>query len=94
MDGERAEQSTLARVRDDVIGALSGRVEVESVQEQPHSIVLISVRLPEGITEQVRLATQEWVQLQLIALQSLQPHDGLVYVPHYVGLTDVDPDGT
>ena len=84
MDGERAEQSTLARVRDEVIGTLSGRVEVETVQEQPHSVVLITIRLPDGLTEQARLATQEWVQLQLIALETAQPHDGLVYVPRYL----------
>ena len=84
MDGERAEQSTLARVRDEVIGTLSERVDVETVEEQLHSIVLITIRLPEGITEQVRLATEEWVQLQLIALAGAHTREVIVYVPRYI----------
>ena len=82
MDGERAGQSTRARVRDRVIGALAERVEVETVEEQTHGIVLVGIRLPKGTTEQVRLATEEWVQLRLIALEDGQ--DQLVYVPRYV----------
>ena len=77
-DGERA---TLARLQDDVTGALAERVEVEGVAEQPGGLVLITIRLPEGITERARLATQEWVQLQLIALDDGQ--DQFVYVPRY-----------
>ena len=69
MDGERAEQSTLARLQDEVIGALAERVEVETIAEQPNGLVFITIRLPEGITEHARLATEEWVQLQLIALE-------------------------
>ena len=81
VDGERVEQSTLVHVRDVVIGALAERVEVETVAEQPGGFVLITIRLPEGITEQARLATEEWVQLQLIALEHGQ--DRLGYVPRY-----------
>ena len=84
MDGERVEQSTLARVRDEVIGALAERVEVETVEEKTHSIVLIRIRLPEAITEQARLATEEWVQLQLIALDGAQAPAEHVYVARYV----------
>jgi hypothetical protein len=84
MDGGRAEQSTLARVRDEVIGALSDRVEVEGVEEQTHSIVLIRIRLPEGLTDKTLLATQEWVQLQLIALEGVHTRDALVFVPRYI----------
>ena len=81
MDGERVEQSTLARLQADVTGALAKRVEVEGVAEQPGGLVLITIRLPEGTTEQARLATQEWVQLQLIALDD--GRDQFVYVPRY-----------
>ena len=82
MEGERAEQSTLARVRDEVIEALAERVEVETVTEQPGSLVLMTIRIPEGLTEQARLATEEWVQLQLIDLDGAK--DGLVFVPRYI----------
>ncbi len=84
MDGERGEQSTLARLRDGVIGALAERVEVETVAEQPHGLVFITIRLPEGITEHARLATEEWVQLQLIALERSQAPAEHVYVARYV----------
>ena len=84
MNGERAEQSMLARLRDEVFDALSKRVEVAAVVEQTHGIVLITIRLPEGMTEHRLLATQEWVQLQLIALEGDQSHDGLVFVPRYI----------
>jgi hypothetical protein len=84
MDGERAEQSTLARLRDEVIGALAGRVEVEPLAEQPGGLVLITIRLPEGITEQARLATEKWVQLQLIALERAQAPAEHLYVARYV----------
>jgi hypothetical protein len=77
-------QSTPARLRDEVIGALAERVEVETVAEQPHGLVFITVRLPEGITEQARLATEEWVQLQLIALERAQAPAERVYVGRYV----------
>lgn len=84
MDGKRAEAAPRARVHDDVVGVLAERVEVEAVEERPDGIMLISIRLPGGITEQVRLATQEWVQLQLIALEAAQTGDGLVYVTRYI----------
>jgi hypothetical protein len=83
IDGERAEQSTLARLRDEVIEALAERVEVETVAEQPHGLVFITIRLPEGITEQARLATEEWVQLRLIALEGAQAPAERVYVARY-----------
>jgi hypothetical protein len=84
IDGEQSEQSTLARLRDEVIGALADRVEVETVAEQPHGLVFITIRLAEGITEQARLATEEWVQLQLIALERAQAPAERVYVGRYV----------
>jgi hypothetical protein len=84
LDGERAEQSTLARVQDEVIGALAERVEVESIAEQASGLVLITIRLPQGIAEQARLATEEWVQLQLIALEGAQAPAEHVYVVRYV----------
>jgi hypothetical protein len=84
MDGERAEQLELARVRDEVIGALTERVEVETVEEQIHGIVLVRIRLPKGLTEQLRLATEEWVQLQLIGLEGAHTREAIVYVPRYI----------
>lgn len=83
-DGERAVQSTLARLQDEVIGALAERVEVESIAEQPSGLVLITIRLPQGIEEQARLATEEWVQLQLISLEGAQAPAEHVYVARYV----------
>jgi hypothetical protein len=84
MDGERAQQSTLARLQDEVIGALAERVEVESIAEQPSGLVLITIRLTQGIAEQARLSTEEWVQLQLIALEDAQAPAEHVYVARYV----------
>ena len=59
-------------------------VVVETVEEKTHSIVLIRIRLPEAITEHARLATEEWVQLQLIALDGAQSPAEHVYVARYV----------
>jgi AmiR/NasT family two-component response regulator len=82
--GERPEPSTLARLQDEVIGALAERVEVETVAEHPSDLVFITIRLPEGITEQARLATEEWVQLRLIALEDAQAPAEHVFVARYV----------
>ena len=82
MDGERGKRSTRARVRDAVVGVLAERVEVEAVEERPDSLVLITIRLPDGTREQARLATQEWVQLRLTDLEAAQ--DSLVYVARYI----------
>ena len=84
MGGKRGKSSTLARVRDEVLSVLAERVEVETVEERPGSLVIITIRLPDGITEQVLLATQEWVQLQLIDLESAPAFDGLLCVPRYL----------
>lgn len=81
VDGERGKRSTCAGTRDVVTDALAERVHVQAVDEPPDGIVLITIRLPDGITEQLRLATQEWVQLRLADLEG---QDGLVYVDRYV----------
>ena len=67
-----------------MVGVLAERVEVETVEERPDGFLFITIRLPVGITEQVQLATHEWVQLQLIGREGAQPRDGLVYVPLYI----------
>ena len=94
MDGERGKRSTCVRTRDVVVDALAERVEVltmeeraeevegETAEERPGIFVLITIRLPEGITDQVRLATQEWVQVRLADLDGGK--DGLVNVPRYI----------
>lgn len=79
--GEEEASLTATRRRDEVISVLAERVEVKTVEERFDRIVLITIRLPDGTTEQAQLATQEWVQLQLIALEEAH---GLVYVPRYV----------
>ena len=81
MNGERGKRSTRARMRDVVVDALAARVVVESVGERPHSIVLEHHPVARGHHEQVRLTTQEWVQLRLADLEG---QDGLVYVARYV----------
>ena len=82
--GEGGWSTAPARIQNEVVGVLVERVVVETVEERHDSIVLVTIRLPVGLTEQVRLATQEWVQLQLIALEGAQVRDGLVYVPRYI----------
>ncbi|HEX5860634.1 MAG TPA: hypothetical protein VFY58_02260 [Nocardioides sp.] len=94
MNGERGKRATRARMRDVVVDALAERVkvvtveqraeevEVQPAEERPFSFVFITIRLPEGITDQERLATQEWVQLRLIDLDGAK--DGLVHVPRYI----------
>lgn len=84
MGGERAERATLVGLRDQVIEALIERVEVETVEERPGNIVLITIRLPEGMTEHQLLAMQECVHLQLIALEGAHTRDVIVYVPRYI----------
>jgi hypothetical protein len=82
--GEEGGSTTPARIQNEVVGVLAERVAVEAVEERPDSIMLVTIRLPVGITEQVRLETQEWVQLQLIALEGAQAPDRLVYVTRYI----------
>ncbi len=82
--GDEGGPPTPARIQNEVVGVLAERVAVETVEGRPDSIVLITIRLPVGLTEQVRLATQEWVQLQLIALERAQAPDEHVYVAVYV----------
>ena len=84
--GEEGGATTPARiVENEVVGVLAERVEVVTVEQRPDSHVLITIRLPVGMTEQARLATQEWVQLQLIALEgAAQAPDGPLYVPLYI----------
>ena len=72
-------------IKDKVVGVLAERVEVEAVEPHPEiSTVLVTLRLPDGISEQSRLETQEWVQVQLWDLQAAQAADGVVFVPRYV----------
>jgi hypothetical protein len=87
MGGEGEGATTPARriIQNEVVRVLGERVKVETVEElRSDSIVLITIRLPVGLTERVRLATQEWVQLQLIALERAQAPDEHVYVALYV----------
>lgn len=63
-----------------MVDALSERVEVEAVVERSEdNLVVVTIRLPDGIAEQARLATEEWVHEQLRARS-----DGVVLVPRYV----------
>jgi hypothetical protein len=86
MGGEGGGVTAPARIiQNEVVRVLAERVKVETVEEpRSDSIVLITIRLPAGLTEQVRLATQEWVQLQLIALERARAPDEHVYVALYV----------
>ena len=77
---EEEEQATPVRLREDVVGVLSERVEVEAIDARPQDgLRVVTIWLPDGITEQARLATEEWVQLRLRALS-----DGVVFVPRYI----------
>lgn len=77
---EDGEQAAPTRTQDDVVGVLSERVEVDAVDARPQDgLTFVTIRIPEGITEQARLATEEWVQAQLQALS-----DEVVFVPRYV----------
>ena len=64
----------------DVVALLDDRVKVEAVDARPEDgLTFVTIRLPDGITEQARLATQEWVDVQLRAMS-----DGVVFVPRYL----------
>ena len=54
MGDEGGPPPTPARIQNEVVGVLAERVAVETVEGRPDSIVLITIRLPVGLTEQVR----------------------------------------
>jgi hypothetical protein len=68
----------------EVLAALAEKVAVESVQDSSNGLVVINLRLDGRLRERDRLATQEWVQLQLWMLEGRRNGDGLVFVAHYL----------
>ena len=84
MGSQKDESARVAGLRHEVLALLGPRASVASIEVHEQSgLVLVRIRLPR-MPDQARVAVQEWVELQLSAVERAHAEDGLLLSARYV----------